>query len=73
VKRLVVLAITLVVVVLVLWADASMPLLSCAVWYDGCNQCGRSSLLSGHICTARACPAHKPTYVCLRRFFQSSR
>ena len=73
-RRVVILLTVLLAVALILWADATRPLLSCAVWYDGCNKCGRPFLLGPTMCTAMACqPSHKPTYVCLRRFFEPVR
>jgi hypothetical protein len=72
-RRAVILVAALIVAALVLWADATMPLLSCAEWTDGCNTCGRSSLLSGIYCIPHVCRPYKPKYVCFRRFFEFSR
>jgi len=70
-RRAAIFVIALILLAFVLWADATMPLLSCANWTYGCNECGRKYPWSRTYCTAIACPPHKPEYFCVRRFFQS--
>ena len=72
-RRVVILVTASLVVALVLWADANSPLISCAEWTDGCNICGRSSFVSGAYCIPNVCRPYKPKFVCMRRFFESSR